>query len=72
MNTTFMGFVRRVMSFIKDWDGRHTPTRAELERMAQWWNESHDCCPEAVAMDIRFIYPAPDTMRAMVRIPPTK
>jgi hypothetical protein len=52
------GFVRQVMSFIKEWDGRAKPTKTELQRIAQWWEESHSCCPEAVAMDVRFAYPS--------------
>jgi len=64
---SLLGFVRRVMSFVNEWDGRSKPTRSELERISQWWNESADCCPEAVAMDIRFVYPSANSMRAMVR-----
>jgi hypothetical protein len=55
------------MSFVNEWDGRNKPTQIELERIAQWWNESADCCPEAVAMDIRFVYPTADSMMAMVK-----
>lgn len=48
----FLTFTKRVMSFL---DRR--PNRRELEMIRSWWHESHDCCPEAVAMDINFVYP---------------
>ena len=63
---SLLKFVRRVMSFIHEWDGRIKPTRMEIERIHDWWCESPDSCPEAVAMDIRFIYPSAESMRAIV------
>lgn len=63
---TLLGFVRQVMSFLNEWDGRSKPTKSELQRIRQWWNESHDCCPEAVAMDIRMVYRSADYMRQLV------
>jgi hypothetical protein len=62
-----LGFVRQVMFFVHQWDGRSKPTRAEVERIAQWWNESHASCPEGVAMEIRMVYPPrADYMRKLV------
>jgi hypothetical protein len=61
-----LGFVRQVMSFVELWDGRKKPTREELVRIRQWWNESHDCCPEAIAIEIRLVYPPWDFMRKAV------
>jgi len=58
----FLGFTRQVIQFVQKWDGRRIPTRAEIERIQRWWNESHHCCPEAIAMDIRFVYPTVNTM----------
>lgn len=63
---TLLTFVRRVMSFINEWDGRKNPTREELERIAQWFNESQDCCPEAVAIEIRQVFPNQTFMRNAV------
>lgn len=53
---TFLAFARSVSAWVRRWDN-HKLTRAQLERSLQWWKESNNCCPEAAAMDLRFIYP---------------
>lgn len=47
--------------------GRKRPTRAELERIEQWWQESHECCPEAIAAEMQQVAPEWDTLNQMVR-----
>lgn len=62
---TLSDFITSVMSFIEQWDGRSTPTPEEVERITQWYDESHHCCPEAIAADIRFVYPTAEEMRSL-------
>ena len=50
---TFLTFTRQVMHHV----GRRRATRPELQRIQQWWHESHDCCPEAIAMEIQQVVP---------------
>lgn len=67
MPKSFLSFARAILGFIREWDLRNKLTRAELERALQWWNEDPNCCPEAIAMDIRFIYPDLEQMRDLTR-----
>ena len=61
----FLSLVRQVMLHT----GRKRPTRTELERIEQWWQESHECCPEAIAAEMQQVAPEWDTLNKWPEVP---
>lgn len=68
---TFLAFVRHIRRWWLQWDGRTAkPTREELDRIWTYWDECGPRlrpCHEAIAMQIRMVYPDQATMRELAR-----
>jgi len=54
MEPSFLSFVRAVSGHLVR---SRRLSRAQLENVRNWWMESRDCCPEAIAADVESVYP---------------